>query len=215
MGRLRWGLLVLCLLLFLLMGTTVLYARTLPAPGPAHFDTAGLSECNSRLCLFRITPGITSWDEAKSALASYITRDDGDHVHGQVGSAAIRVEMDNTGMQTSAIEVQGSLSDHDPLALHFGQVIEHFGTPCYVSGVDADHNSIMLEYPSFTVQLLTNQNQITLDSPVGALTLRTSADAGRDQGRCTNNQGGIPWHGFASLREYDTLLQNGWQDTGN
>src|SRR5512142_2711182 len=110
MRRLRWVLPVLCLLLFLLLGTTVLYARTLPAPGPARFERAGLDVCDNRLCLFHITPGITTWTEARSALTNYITHDDGDHFHGHIKDADIRVEMDDSGTQTSAIQVQGTSS---------------------------------------------------------------------------------------------------------
>jgi hypothetical protein len=192
---------VLFLLFAVLAGSAVLYGRTLAAPPAGNFQSVGLDTCDNKLCLFHVTPGITSYDEAKNVLASYITRDESNHFHGQIGALQLRVETDETGTQTRVVDVQSPRSSPDALSLRFSQFIQQYGTPCYVSTVMAGEDSLVMVYPSFRVVVLASENHISLNSAIGGITLVNDSDA------CSGVNGAIPWRGFASLQSYQG---NGW-----
>src|SRR5215813_3893170 len=135
MRYLRLVSLVLFLLFAALAGSAVLFGRTLAAPPAGNFGSVGLEMCDTKLCLFHVIPGVTSYSQAKDAMANYITRDEGNHFHGQIGALQLRVEMDHTGLQTRVVDVQAPRGGPEALSLRFSQFIQRYGTPCYVSSV--------------------------------------------------------------------------------
>src|SRR5258708_26729736 len=79
--------------------------------------------------MFHIVPGLTSYSEAKQVLTEHITRDEGDHFHGQIGELALRVAMDSTGKQIRQIDVQSSSSNQISLAVSFCTLVGQLLTP--------------------------------------------------------------------------------------
>ncbi len=205
--RLKWIPILLCVLFLALTGVAVVYGRSLPAQPTSGTQLAGLDTCGGKMCLFQIVPGVTSWYTAKQAMSDYITRDEGDHFHGQIGDVAIRVEMDLTGSQISAVEVQGASGYQTPLGLTFQQIIEQYGQPCYVVAVRPRNTGIDVSYPSFTVTVLPDQDRISLSSPVSAITLVDNENLDVDNTSCSHIPGATPWRGFASLNVYRELEQ--------
>src|SRR5258708_15295855 len=167
MKRVGWIFIALCCLLLILAGTAVVYGYTLPAVPSGAVRATGLDTCNGNLCMFDIVPGLTSYSEAKQVLTEHITRDEGDHFHGQIGELALRVAMDSSGQQIREIDVQSSNSNQNSLAVRFDQLIEQFGTPCYVADVRSGDGGIDLAYPSFRVWVLPVEGHLTLNSPIG------------------------------------------------
>lgn len=207
MKYLKWVPLVLFVLLLVLTGAVVAHARNFSIPVSEKFPTAGLDVCAGKRCLFQIVPGHTTWDEAKESLAEHITRDQGDHFHGQIRGLEIRVQGDFSGSQISRIDVQGLGGGQSPLALRFGQIIEQFGLPCYVIDVRPRNGGLVVAYPSFRIWVLAVQDRITPDSPIGGITLVDDIDLGVENKECRDIPGATPWRGFASLQLYEGL---GW-----
>src|SRR5436305_1072165 len=135
MRRVIWVPIIICVLVMVLAGAAVVYGRTLQPPALSEFPAAGLGTCAGKWCLLQITPGLTTWREAKQVLATYITRDEGDHFHGQKEALDIRVEKGWTGSGISRIDIQSSRNRPDSMSLRFGQLIEQFGLPCFVVDV--------------------------------------------------------------------------------
>jgi hypothetical protein len=207
MKRLTWIALIMAVVLVVLMGTAVAYGRTLAASASTGMQSAGFGVCGGSLCLFQVVPGTTTWYAAKQDLAQYITRDEGDHFHGQVGEMEIRVEMNENGEQIGRIDVQGSRMNQSPLAIRFNQIIDQFGSPCYVTSVRPDEGGVEVAYPSFRLLVLPNEGYITLESQIGAITLADDNNLSVDNRTCGPMQIGIPWRGFASVRLYQELQQ--------
>lgn len=202
MKRLRWVPIMLCLLLVMLAATAVVYGRGLPAPTFERIEQAGLDVCNGKLCLFQIVPGTTTWDEAREALAEHITRDQGDHFHGQVNGFEIRVEMGYAGAEITRIDVESRQNTQNPIPLRFRQIVEQFGLPCYVIGVTRQDDGLTVAYPSFRLSVMADQGRITLDSPVGAISLLDDSDLNLDNKQCDTSWSAVPWRGFAALKLY-------------
>lgn len=208
MRRLKWVPIILCLLLIALAGIAVIYGRTLPSVSSGGVQAAGLDVCDGKLCLLHIVPGTTSYHEAKQTLAEYITRDEGDHFHGQMGEFALRVTMDSTGVQIREVDVQGSSNNRYSRAIPFSKIIDQFGIPCNVIDIRPGNGGIDLAYPSFRVWVLPDQNHITLQSPIGGITLADGSDLSLDNRSCDNIVSGMPWRGFASLQLYQALQRD-------
>lgn len=208
MRRLRWVPLIVCLGLMVFLGSAVLYGRAMPALADQGFGETGLDVCNGKFCLFNVTPGITTYDEAKRALSSYITRDNGNHFHGQVGNAVLRVEMDGTQSQSRAIQVQSPYNSQDSLSLRFSQIIQQFGMPCYIADVQTRSGGLALAYPSFSIEVSADRERISLDSRISSITLVDDNDLDATNKTCDSSPGVVPWRGFASLQVYESLQQN-------
>ena len=207
MKRVGWIFIALCCLLLILAGTAVVYGYMLPAAPSGAVQATGLDTCDGKLCLFHIVPGLTSYSEAKQVLTEHITRDEGDHFHGQIGELALRVAMDSTGQQIREIDVQSSSSNQTSLSVRFGKLIEQFGTPCYVADVRAGDGGIDLAYPSFRVWVLPVEGHLALDSPIGGIILLSGSDMSANNRSCSKTDAGIPWRGFASMQFYQYLQQ--------
>lgn len=200
MSRLKWVPVIVGVLLFVLTGTTVLYGRGLPVSGDGdQFTATWLNMCGQRLCLYKVTPGTTTWSEAKVALADYITRDMGDHFHGRAANREIRVEVALDGDLISRIDVQESLSNLSPIS--FSQVIAQYGMPCSVDGVTYRNDGLVLNYPSFKVLIIAKDSRITPESLVGGVTL-TSISLDPANRSCTDVPDMARWRGFTSLYFY-------------
>jgi hypothetical protein len=208
MRRLRWVPLIVCLVLIVFLGSAVLYGRAMPAPAAPDLSEAGLDVCNGKLCLFHVTPGITTYDQAKHALASYITRDETNHFHGQVGGAEIRVETDGSGSETRAIQVQAPYNTQSSLSIRFSQIIQQFGMPCYIADVGIRSGGLSLVYPSFSIQVSADQERISLDSPISSIMLVEDNNLDAANRTCASAEGVVPWRGFASVQVYRSLQQN-------
>src|SRR5258708_21455001 len=129
MKRVGWIFIALCCLLLILAGTAVVYGYTLPAAPSGAVRATGLDTCDGKLCMFHIVPGLTSYSEAKQVLTEHITRDEGDHFHGQIGELPLRVAMDPTRQQIHEIDVKSSSSNQISNSVRLGKLIEQFGTP--------------------------------------------------------------------------------------
>jgi hypothetical protein len=199
-----------CFALFAFLGTAVVYGRTLPSPPAQHFDAAGLDVCGGKFCLFQITPGTTTYTDAKRTLANNILRDEGDHFHGKVGLAEIRVEMGMSESDIGAIVVQGMAGVGNPLSLRLRQIIQQYGLPCGVGNTATRGNGLMLNYPSFTIEVLGQEGYVSLDSPVSAITLLDSDKLDTTNTSCSQGLGIVPWHGFASIQSYRQPQQDDW-----
>lgn len=213
MKHLRWLSFILCLLMFTFIASAVMYGRAYGAPlPPAQLQTVGLDECNGKLCLFQITPGVTTWSDGKQLFAANTLRDEGDHFHSQLNGLAIRVEMDSTGSQIDRIDVQGLGSNPSSSPLRLIQIIDRFGIPCYVVSVMPGNRGLVLAYPSFQVSVLADQNHVTLNSPVSGITLVGDSNLDTQNRLCDRSLGGSPWRGFASLPLYQTLMMSSWSN---
>ena len=208
MGRLLWIPVIVCTLLILLLGGVVIYGHRLPAPPAQHFDEAGLDVCYGKFCLFSVTPGVTSFEDAKILLANYITLDEGDHVHGQKGGANIRVEASIDGSAVRAVQVQGVGYTLNALSLRLNQVIEQFGFPCGVSDVALQSGELTLNYPAFRIQVATTDDRISLDSPISGITLAADDNLDDTNKSCRDMKWVMPWHGFASIQRYESAQSN-------
>jgi len=213
MKRLGWIPIVLILLLVSLTGTAVIVGRALPAQPSDGLKTVGLDDCQGKVCLYQITPGVTTWTEAKQRLASSITRDEGDHFHGRVNSFEIRVVMDMTGTQIKMIDAQSSqygYSGSSAAPLQLKQVIDQYGFPCAVTGVSqrGSSNGLLLVYPAFRLFVLADQDRIGLNSPISGITLQDDNNLDVGSRSCDKSSWGSPWRGFASIQVYQSLRQN-------
>ena len=85
MKLLRWLIVTVFLILTAVTGTIVLHGRGLPEVRTDQLQAMGVDTCEGKLCFMQVIPGVTTWNEAHRALSNYITRDEGDHFHGQVG----------------------------------------------------------------------------------------------------------------------------------
>ncbi|SRR5258706_1757358 len=207
MRRIIWLSLTVCLVTLVLVCTAVVYGRTLPPPPAPRFEAAGFDVCGGKWCLFHITPGFTTWVDAKRTLAQNITRDEGDHFHGQVGPAAIRVQMGYTDAQIGAVEVRGTASAENPLSLRFGQIIEQFGSPCSVGPAYSGSDSLTLAYPSFSIEVLAVEGGLSFKSPVSAITVSSNSNLDIKNRSCSDKSGFLPWRGFGSMQVYKDLQQ--------
>lgn len=206
MKRVGWIAIAVYCLLLVLAGTAVVYGYTLPFAPTGAVRAAGLDTCNGKLCMFDLVPGQTSYSQAKQVLTDHITRDEGDHFHGQIGELALRVAIDDTGQQIREIDVQSSNSQPS-LSVRFGKMIEQFGTPCYVADVRSGDGGIDLAYPSFRVWVLPVDGYLSLDSHIGGIILLNGSNMSAVNRACDKAAVGIPWRGFASMQYYQYLQQ--------
>src|SRR5260221_8285240 len=131
MRSLSWVAIILCIIMFVVTGTVLAYGRSLPIPPSSpQLPAVGLDVCDKKFCLFNVTPGLTTWDEATHVLAQYITRNEENHFHGRVGVLDLRVEIGSNGSQIGRIDVQQSTSQPPSDSLRFSQIIQQFGMPC-------------------------------------------------------------------------------------
>jgi hypothetical protein len=205
MRYLKWVPLVLFVLLFVVTGVVVARARSLPIPVSETFPAVGLDNCGGKRCLFQIVPGSTTYDEAMRAMGENITRDQGDHFHGQINGVEIRVQSDYNGSQISRVDVTGLRNGQSSVGLRFGQIIEQFGLPCHVIDVRRGVDGVVVAYPSFTVWVLAIQDRITPESPIGGITLSDDGNLGVENKVCRAMYGSTPWRGFAALHVYEGL----------
>ena len=213
MRHLRWLSVILSTVMFALVGFAVMYGRAYGAPlPPAQLQTLGLDNCNGKLCLFKITPGVTSWSDGKQLFSANISRDEGDHFHSQLNGLAIRVEMDSSGSQINRVDVQGMSGNLSPSTLRLIQIIDKFGIPCSVVNIMPGNRGLVLSYPSFQVSVLADQNHITLESPINGITLVDESNLDIKNRACDKPLGGLPWRGFASLQLYQTLIRGNWSN---
>ena len=84
-----------------------------------------------------------------------------------------------------------------------------FGTPCYVS-VNAGRSGtrvLSLTYPSFTVQIMSEEERLSPDSIIAGVTIQNANGLANS---CDSNYGyGVPWRGFASVDVYEAESYRG------
>jgi hypothetical protein len=204
MIRFRLVAIALCVVLAALIGSAVLRGRALPDSAFNPLREAGLGVCDGKLCLFEIVPGITAWQDARKALAEHLITDDGEHLRGQIGTVEIRVDLDTTGSGIRRVEVQGTRFGRYSLSLRFSNIVELFGAPCSISDITPSNRGMVLAYPSFRAWVLVEGERLSVDSPVGALTLTDDADLSIGNNSCSDalRPGTVPWRGLASLEFY-------------
>ena len=204
MKRLRWLIVTVFLILTAVTGTIVLHGRGLPGVRTDQLQAMGVDTCEGKLCFMQVIPGVTTWNEAHRALANYITRDEGDHFHGQVGDYEIRVEGGWSDTTITRVDVQNYRNSPTATVVPFSEVIAQFGTPCYVSVTGARMRGLTLTYPTFRLSISTEERRLSFDSPIQGITL---VDVVASNGNlCAGAAAsGIPWRGFASVELYEAL----------
>jgi hypothetical protein len=229
MRHLRLLVVTIFLVLIALTGTAVLHGRALAPESSGHaMQAMGLDACNGRLCFMQLVPGVTTMDDAKQTLRQYIYRDDGGDFHSQIGNLQIRVE-GSYGSEISNVQIDTSSGAGSSFSVPLSEIIEQFGTPCYVStsqygygygyssGYANGYNQsyaangpayspaverLSLIYPSFVLEVNTEETgRLSLDSMVSGITLQSGS--GGSSNLCEGYSGfGIPWRGFASANVY-------------
>ncbi len=204
MKFLRWFVVIIFLMLTAVTGTIVLHGRGLPGVRTDNLQAMGVDTCVGKLCFMQVIPGVTTWNQAIDALDKYITRDEGDHFHGQVGDYEIRVAGGWSGETVTQVEVQNYRNSRTSPVVPFREIIAQFGTPCYVSISGTRTPGLLLTYPTFRLSISTEERRLSLDSPIAGITLVDVSDSGGDL--CVGAaQSGIPWRGFASVELYEAL----------
>jgi hypothetical protein len=204
MKPLRWLVVIIFLILTAVTGTIVLHGRGLPEVRTDQLQAMGVDTCEGKLCFMNVVPGVTTWSEAHKALADYITRDEGDHFHGQVGDYEIRVEGGWSDDTITRVDVQNYRNMRTSPVVQFKEVIAQFGTPCYVSVSGARIRGLTLTYPTFRLSISTEERRLSLDSPIQGITLVDVV--GSNGNLCAGGAtSGIPWRGFASVELYEAL----------
>ncbi len=193
---------VVCLLMCTLIGSTVLYSRTHAGPNPLH--AYGLDTCDGKPCFMGITPGVTSWAQARLMRPTGAKQDE------YARSFVVPIAGTQVGIIMSldpakvAIIDAATLSDNQfPRLASF---LTQFGTPCGVAAGYAP-GEVTLHYPSMMLNVdVQTLNRLTAYAPVATIDLIDPNVAfGVAQDLCKylrHDRIVIPWLGFASLDHY-------------
>ena len=204
MKHVRLLVIMVFLILAALSGTAVLVGRAHADEGPSNaLQTMGLDACNGKLCFMQLVPGVTTMEQARQAMASYMFRDDGGDFHSRVGGFEVRIDgEDGSGIQH--VDIQAP-ANSGPSSVPFSEIIRQFGTPCYVSQVMSYDGSIVLTYPSFQLHVaIEEQGRLSLDSTISGVTLADAPTGNLCDG---DDPYGTPWRGFASANIYEAQNQ--------
>jgi hypothetical protein len=205
MKHLKLFVMIVFLLLVALTGTAMLYGRALAADGmTSPLLAMGIDNCDGKLCFMQVVPGITTRYEALEAMRGKNIRDEGNHFHANVPGLAIRVDAEDYDEPVRRVDIQSSGGPGSGFSVPFRQLIEQFGTPCFVSVNEGRSGSrvLSLTYPSFTVQIYGEDDRLSLNSEITGITIQNSSGTSNlCQGMYSYY--GTPWRGFASVDVYE------------
>ena len=168
---------------------------------PNELQARGFDMCGSRSCFIGITPGITTWSEAKTILTKWghpIKSDDDFSV--SIGS--VEVDISSLNSYVDSMNIIG-IPNGNFVFPSVGSFVAKYGPPCRLL-FNGDPNYIELAYPSMMLRVFRgNQTQLELDMPIYNVNLRDLSRLSIDPlDFCTYNKIGGPgiiaWSGFAS-----------------
>ncbi|HLY24863.1 MAG TPA: hypothetical protein VKQ72_00895 [Aggregatilineales bacterium] len=206
----RAGFLVFCLTLGLsaLIGGALLVGSE--TPDTNVLQDAGLGMCAEHPCYFGITPGITTWEEAKQiGLAQ-----------GGLLSAPNNVDYLVTLPKSTLIADIFASADNERVnyielrmglnGVPLGDIMRHYGTPCkYSSPESMLRHEYLFIYPYMQIYIPTSNGTVNPNSIVTIVELMNPSitKLSSPYNLCTVNDNDPKWQGLLSFSHVTALLQ--------
>ncbi len=183
---------MLCLLMTSIVGGAVLYARTRSSPG--ELQALGFGICGGRPCFMGITPGVTSWQDAREVLEKNGGQQlsmDGTYATYSIGNVRVDVNyLDNTD-SVYALFVMGEHGTS--LQATARDTLSYLGLPCAFYLDVESTPQLSLTYPHIFLMASLADPRISPVTPINYI--------GIQAGRAYCNVS-VPWLGFTKSSRY-------------
>lgn len=195
------------------LGTTAMaYGRAFGIP-PHIASVLNLGQCQGELCFRGITPGVTTWEQAKQIFSPATTNTAYTTTHAEIYDDAIPFDDDaGIGGMLWRSEARSNVrlldvyvkENYKGPAIPVAPFIVEFGLPCYLYVFRGPAiTALTLVYPKLEIELWNVGSRLELKSQVTAVNI---PDPSLDNfcERQGSRAGDVitDWHGFASINYY-------------